>query len=99
MVHGSVSDRLQQSEPFGLIGHFPVLAKHDGRFVVVDEIVVAVDTLFFVARPSVENRSVSQHGPTAVGHVKKVAMAFLALVVVEGVVGGLPSFFPIVIVR
>ena len=57
---------------------------------------MAVDAFLFVARTGVYHRPVGQHGAPLGGHVQQVAMAFLALAVVETGVGILAGFRPVV---
>ena len=62
----------------------------------MDQVVVTVHAFLFIAGSGINHRPVGQHGTTLGGHVQKVAMAFLALVVVEGSIGCLAGFFLIV---
>jgi len=62
----------------------------------VDEVPVAVHALFFIAGFRVQHRSMGQHRPTAVGHVKQISMAFQALAVSNTLVGMFAAGCPIV---
>ncbi len=90
------TDDLQVSQPFCLVWRPAVLLVHDAYAIVMNQVIVAVDTLFLISRTGVEHGAVGQHGPAFVGHGQEVAMAFLALGIVEGRVGGLPVFLAIV---
>ena len=62
----------------------------------MNQIVMAVHALFFVARTSIDHRTVCQHGTALVRHGQQISMALLALGVIKGVVGSLPVFLTIV---
>jgi hypothetical protein len=63
---------------------------------VVNKVSVAVYTLFGIAGPGINDRSVSQHGPPIVRDIQKIAMALLALLILEGSIGLFTVFFMIV---
>jgi hypothetical protein len=65
-------------------------------FRVVDQVSVAVYTPLFVAGAGIDHRFVSQHGTTFVGNIQKVAVALLALFVLEGSIG-LPAVLVVVV--
>ena len=57
---------------------------------------MTINALLFISRPGIDHVTVSQHGPTFVWDIEKIAMAFLALVVGERGVGFLPLFFVVI---
>jgi hypothetical protein len=82
--------------PFGLIGDVTGLAVHHQAPFGMDQIVMAIDAFFFITRTGVNHRPVGQHGAALVGHVQQVAVAFLALVVVESGIGRFPGLLSVV---
>ncbi|VTR67401.1 hypothetical protein DESC_600115 [Desulfosarcina cetonica] len=62
------------------------------------QVIVTVHTLARIARPRVEHRAMGQHGAATVRHGQEVAVAFLALGIVERRIGRLTVLLPVVIV-
>ena len=52
-IHQNLYAKFFNPQAFGLIGQLAILTVHDGNFVIVDQIIMAVDALFLVARPSI----------------------------------------------
>jgi len=63
----------------------------------MNQVPVAIDTAFFIAGPRIDHIPVSQHGPAFIGNIKKIPVAFLALLVPEGGVGNGTLFLMIIL--
>jgi hypothetical protein len=62
----------------------------------VNQVLVAVHAIFFIAFSGVDNGAVGQHGPALVWYMKDVPMAFLALFVFKRGISGVSILFPVV---
>lgn len=62
----------------------------------MNQVPVAVNTLFFISFPGIQNCLVGQHGSPFVRDVEQVPVAFLALGIFKGFIGILPAFFPVI---
>jgi hypothetical protein len=63
---------------------------------VVNQVSMAVHTLLLIAGPGINNRPMGQHGAAFVRDIKKVAVTFLALLVLKGGISRLSVFIMIV---
>ena len=57
---------------------------------IVNQISVAIHTSLFVTRPGIDYITVGEHGAALIGDMKQIAVALLALVVLEGGICLLP---------
>ena len=58
---------------------------------------MTIDAFFFVSRSGIQHRAVGQHGTAFIWHAQQIAMAFLALSVIESSVGIIARFFLVIV--
>ncbi len=63
----------------------------------MNQVLMTIHASLLITRPGIDHVSVGQHGPTFVRDVEKIAMALLALVVLERGIGFLSIFFVIIL--
>jgi len=64
--------------------------------VVMNKIVMAIDTFLFIPRSRIQDRAVGEHGASLVGDVEDVSMTFLALFVFYASVCPPAIFFAVI---
>ena len=87
---------LEAFQAVGLVWYPPGLAEHDQSAIRMDQIIMAVDAFFFISGLCVQYGPVGQHGTPFVGHMQKIAMAFLALCVAKRRISGGTGFFSVI---
>jgi hypothetical protein len=93
----SLYTQLLHPKALCLVKGLAVLAVHDRGLVVVNQIIMTVHALLFIARPGVQHGAMGhQHAAPAVGHIEQIPVAFQALAVVEGGIGQFPRLSTVI---